>query len=539
MGKKTVSKKKNFRLGMPRKPLLVGLVVLFAAVAAYFVFISNAAVNVTTNAPAAPAVYFSPTSQAIAINETFTVEVRENSGTTAVNAVRTNFTYPISLLEYVPTAAEVTTSNPNGVSFVGSAFETAAEASVNTASGAVTISRGTTGGLSLTGDRLIAKLTFRAKTTGGVAGLVFTTGTALVSATSNANILPSTGGLGNANYTIDTAAPSVSITSPATGSNVEFGSALTISASASDSASSVSKVEFYVNSVLVGTDTTSPYSFSWSTVGQAEGSRTVYARAYDAFNNAANSASITVNVKDTIAPSVSITSPTASSNLSGTVTVSATATDNSGGKGVSKVEFYVDGVLKGTDTTSPYAYSWDTKTATDAAHSLTARAYDASVTPNSRLSAAVSVTVDNSDKTPPSAPLNLRSTGNTYNSVSLAWDASTDNVGVAGYRLSRNGVQVYSGTNLSYTDTGLAEGASYSYSVVAFDAQGNVSAATTISATSKTRITGDLNSDDLVNVYDLSVLLSKWNTNDTLSDINKDGTVNVFDLSILLSNWTR
>jgi hypothetical protein len=50
-------------------------------------------------------------------------------------------------------------------------------------------------------------------------------------------------------------------------------------------------------------------------------------------------------------------------------------------------------------------------------------------------------------------------------------------------------------------------------------------------------LVGDLNNDGTVNVFDLSILLSDWGTNNATADINKDGTVNIFDLSILLSNW--
>jgi hypothetical protein len=48
---------------------------------------------------------------------------------------------------------------------------------------------------------------------------------------------------------------------------------------------------------------------------------------------------------------------------------------------------------------------------------------------------------------------------------------------------------------------------------------------------------GDLNNDGQVNVFDLSILLSAWNTNNATADLNHDNTVNVFDLSILLSHW--
>jgi hypothetical protein len=48
---------------------------------------------------------------------------------------------------------------------------------------------------------------------------------------------------------------------------------------------------------------------------------------------------------------------------------------------------------------------------------------------------------------------------------------------------------------------------------------------------------GDLNNDNQVNIFDLSILLSAWGTANTTADINHDGTVNIFDLSILLSHW--
>ena len=48
---------------------------------------------------------------------------------------------------------------------------------------------------------------------------------------------------------------------------------------------------------------------------------------------------------------------------------------------------------------------------------------------------------------------------------------------------------------------------------------------------------GDLNNDGVVNVFDLSILLSDWGTTNATADLNGDGTVNVFDLSILLSHW--
>jgi leucyl aminopeptidase len=95
---------------------------------------------------------------------------------------------------------------------------------------------------------------------------------------------------------------------------------------------------------------------------------------------------------DTTPPTVSITAPAAGSTVSGTaVNIAANASDN---VGVTQVEFLVDGVVKGTDTSSPYSFTWDSTTAANGSHSLTARASDAAS--NSTTSAAVGVTVSNS-----------------------------------------------------------------------------------------------------------------------------------------------
>jgi hypothetical protein len=77
---------------------------------------------------------------------------------------------------------------------------------------------------------------------------------------------------------------------------------------------------------------------------------------------------------DTTPPTTSITSPTDGATVSGTVTVNAAASDDAG---VAKVEFYVDGALKGTDTSAPYQFSWITGSVPNGSHTLQSRAYDA------------------------------------------------------------------------------------------------------------------------------------------------------------------
>lgn len=91
---------------------------------------------------------------------------------------------------------------------------------------------------------------------------------------------------------------------------------------------------------------------------------------------------------DGVAPTVTLTAPGAGATVSGSVTVSATASDN---VGVDHVEFLLDGNLLGSDAASPYAITWDASTASDGAHALQARAVD--LAGNVGTSAQVNVTV--------------------------------------------------------------------------------------------------------------------------------------------------
>ncbi|MDF2709019.1 MAG: chitinase [Nonomuraea muscovyensis] len=79
------------------------------------------------------------------------------------------------------------------------------------------------------------------------------------------------------------------------------------------------------------------------------------------------------------------------------------------------------------------------------------------------------------DTQPPSKPADLRSTGVTSTSVSLTWNASTDNVAVTGYNLYRGTTLVTTVTGTTHTDTGLTANTPYTYTVRAKDAAGNLS----------------------------------------------------------------
>lgn len=125
---------------------------------------------------------------------------------------------------------------------------------------------------------------------------------------------------------------------------------------------------------------------------------TVYTYAiigYDSNNHSSGAVTITVTTPtstpiDTTKPTVSLTAPGNGSSVAvgATVNIAATASDN---VAVTKVEFYVDGAIKSTDTTSAYSYVWLTTGVTSGTHTLTARAYDAAG--NNTTSSAISISL--------------------------------------------------------------------------------------------------------------------------------------------------
>ena len=107
------------------------------------------------------------------------------------------------------------------------------------------------------------------------------------------------------------------------------------------------------------------------------------------------------------------------------------------------------------------------------------RLYARALTP-SEILADMSTPVGNSGSTPvdttaPSTPTGLTASGITASQVTLSWQASTDNVGVSGYRVYRDGALVGSPSSTTFTSTGLAANTSYAFTVAAFDAAGNTS----------------------------------------------------------------
>ena len=365
----------------------------------------------------------------------------------------------------------------------------------------------------------------------------------------------------------DVTPPTVSLTAPANGATVS-GTAVTVSASASDNVG-VAGVQFSLDGVNLGAeDTVAPYSVSWNTTVATSGTHILTAVARDAAGNTATAVGVSVTVAndttppiissvsasnissaaatitwatneagdsqvdyglttaygsstplnlslltahavtltgllatttyhyrvrsrdaagnlatsadftlttllagaDSTPPAVAIKAPTSGATVSGTVTVSASATDN---VGVVGVQFKLDGANLGAEVTSaPYTLSWNTATASKGAHTLTAVVRDAAG--NTATAAAISVTVGST-----SPLISTVSASNVSSGATITWTTNEASTTQVEYGLTpAYGNATVLNTNLvtshSQALSGLARNTRYHYRVKSQDAAGNL-----------------------------------------------------------------
>ena len=277
------------------------------------------------------------------------------------------------------------------------------------------------------------------------------------------------GGGGNSTPTTDTTPPSVSLTAPSSGATL-FGSSVTLTATASDNVT-VANVQFKVDGTNIGSAvTSSPYTTTWNSTGVSDGSHTLYAVAEDTSGNyATSSESVTVENTPVSIFSISSGSPTTTSatitwttneNASSTVLYGLTTGYGNASSSVSFLTLHSI-ILSGLTASTTYHFQVQ---ATNAAGNY-ATSSDQTFT-----TGAVP------DTTPPTTPTNLTAVASSSTEVDLSWTASTDNVGVVGYKILRGGVYVGTTTlGTTYADTGLTASTTYTYTVQAYDAAGNVS----------------------------------------------------------------
>jgi len=288
----------------------------------------------------------------------------------------------------------------------------------------------------------------------------------------------------------DRQAPGVTITSPYSGTTYTVAQTVTIAATTSDNVG-VSRVEFYDNGVLRGTDTVAPFSWTWSISSAVNGSHSWTARAYDARGNMTTSGAVSLSVNiatstgDTTSPTASITSPASGTTYSTaqTVYVYASAADN---VGVSRIEFYDNGALKCSSTATSCA--WPITSATNCSHVWSAKAYDAAGNfgTSSGVTLNVNIAASTGDTTPPTVSITGPSSGTTLTTATtISINAgATDNVGVSRLEFYDNGILKCSGTGLScsWPITSALNG-THSWTAKAFDAAGNSATSAAVSLT--------------------------------------------------------
>ena len=206
---------------------------------------------------------------------------------------------------------------------------------------------------------------------------------------------------------------------------------------------------------------------------------------YLAVQNAFTAINVGATTTDTVKPTTSITAPAAGSALSGTTTVTATATDN---VAVTKVDFYAGATLIGSDTTSPYSIAWNTAGVANGMVALTTKASDAAG--NVGVSAAVSVTVNNmgTDTIPPTTSVTAPTAGSTVSGTTTVSANATDNVAVSKVDFYVGTTLIGSDTTAPYSiawNTTAVTNGTYAITTKASDAAGNVGTSAPVSVTVK------------------------------------------------------
>jgi chitodextrinase len=235
----------------------------------------------------------------------------------------------------------------------------------------------------------------------------------------------------------------------------------------------------YLNDQPLATTASTSFSHTGLTAGSTYNYRV---SAYDAIPNHSawtGKVSATTTLADTQAPGVP-TGLTATA-VSGTQVNLAwnASTDN---VGVTGYYVYLNDQPLATTASTSFSHTGLTAGST---YNYRVSAYDA-VPNHSAWTGKVSATTTLADTQAPSVPTGLKATAVSATRVSLAWNASTDNVGVTGYYVYLNDQPLATTTSTSFSHTGLATGSTYSYRVSAFDAVPNHSAWTgTVAATTR------------------------------------------------------
>jgi chitodextrinase len=252
-------------------------------------------------------------------------------------------------------------------------------------------------------------------------------------------------------------------------------SSVTLAWTASTDNVGVAGYGVYLNGASVQTKTQPGATVSGLACGTAY---TLAVDAYDSAGNRSTKASLvgtTALCADTLAPStpanVVVTSRTATS-------IALSWSPSSDNVGVAGYTLYRGGNPMGTTGVPTGIFS---NLPCGSTFTLAVDSYDAAGNRSAKATITASTTTC-PDTTPPSMPTGLSTSNVTGASLTLSWNASTDNVGVAGYDVYRNGAKVASVAGTSSSHTGLVCGTSYAFAVVSYDAAGNRSSQAQLTA---------------------------------------------------------
>ena len=206
------------------------------------------------------------------------------------------------------------------------------------------------------------------------------------------------------------------------------------------------------------------------------------------YNQSISGTNIRIDMNTPVAPTAAtpppadVVPPTAPTGLAAAnvapSSITATWVPSTDNVGVVGYDLYQDGLLVGTSTTPVFTF---TGLSCGTSYALGVDAFDAAGNISGRQSTTVA-TLPCPDTSAPSVPPALAAGAIGSDSITVSWTPSTDNVGVAGYTLFRDGVNAGTTSSALFTFAGLACGTSYVLGVDAFDAAGNTSAVSSITA---------------------------------------------------------
>jgi len=503
---RALAKKLNYKNGTIFA--VIGILAITGAVLVYKSFAASGTLTLT------------PSSSTVNIGSNFTITVHANGGTDPLSGAEADLTYDPAKLQFVSATntgtnfdAVVPPTNSSGLVQIGAAH------------------KGTTG---LSGDQIVGTVTFTA----------LAPGTATVAFANTSDLLPTSNPATNVltaspsgTYTIADTQPPNAPTGLTAGTKTVNSIAL-IWVAPSDNVG-VTGYKVYRNGSTTPVTTIGTNTPNYTDTGLTPNTSYSYTvQALDAAGNpsALSTALAASTLPDTTAPPVP-TGLTAGTKTVTSINISwAASIDNvlTTGYKVLRNGTVVNANVSSTNYT-------DTGLTPNTSYSYTIEAFDA--VPNVSLPSTALAVTTLADTTAPSVPTGLAAGTKTVNSITLTWAVPSDNVGVTSYEIFRNGstTALATVTTNSFTDTGLTQNTSYSYTVQAFDAANNASAVSSAFVVTTAVKQGDINSDGFVNGADLSILAANYNKAGTYSfaqgDLDNNHVVNIIDLTLLAIAW--